>query len=187
MFLIFITASAISYTQYNPDYHISVEAGGGYSRYLSTLNMQGLNKNGLTLSLAFLWQPEHLLEAGIETGYYYMNSYNIDNRVTEAGITDASASMVSIPVLLLFRMRVLENFRIHAGSGIMVLFNQGEIFNEEFSSSLISLTDYIGLSYNISLYKDLLIGSAFKYTYIFKLEEALITFQLTASYRIYSW
>jgi hypothetical protein len=185
--LIIFFSAAAAFSQGMKSYYIAAEGSIGISRFLSTLNMEGLNKNGFSSSLTIYWHPEHLLEAGIETGYQYLYSYKDENKVTEYGITSASASLVSLPFIIVFRMRVLDNFKIHAGSGIILLFSSGEAFNDKFSSSQASIVDYIGLSYNYPFSDKVYLGGSFKYNYIFKGEESFITFQISAAYRIIEW
>jgi hypothetical protein len=85
---------------------------------------------------------------------------------------------------VIFRMRVIDNVKLQAGVGIVRLFNRGEAFNDRFRSSLTSIADFIGLSYNYPLTQKILLGGSLKYTYIFRGEDGYITLQLTSSYRI---
>jgi hypothetical protein len=186
LFMILLITGTITFSQERESRFIALEGGIGMSRYLSTLSMAGLNKNGISASFAAFWHPEHLLEAGIETGFSYLYFYD-NNEPSEYGMTQASASLTSMPVKIIFRMRVYDNFRLHAGSGIIFLFNRGEAFNEEFSSSLISIVDHIGVSYFYNLNRRILLGGSFKYTYIFREEESYISLQFNAAYKILEW
>lgn len=169
------------------EYKISSEVGGGYSRFFSSISMDNFNKNGYTTSLRFLWQPEHLLAVGVESGYYHLYSYRKGGVESEFGKSDVKISMVSLPVLLMFRMRIHENVHLYAGSGILVLYNQGEMFGDKFNSSEISIADHVGASYSWMVSSQLRVGAEFKYTYIFKLEDAYVSMQLFAAYNLFSY
>jgi hypothetical protein len=183
--LLVIIFAGINFAQ--QEYYIAVEGGTGVSRFLSTLRMEGLNKNGLSSSVTIYWHPEHLLEAGIETGFHYLYSYKEKGKLTEFGLTDAFSSYFSVPLILVFRMRFFDNFRLQAGSGISWFFNQGEAFQQEFSSQLISIVDFIGISYNYPIDEKIFVGGSFKYTYIFRGEESYLTLQLNAAYKILTY
>jgi hypothetical protein len=185
--LLLLILSGLSFSQDKSEYYVAAEMGAGLTGFVSTLEMRGLTKYGLSSSVAVYWHPEHLLEAGIETGYHFLYSYNEKNKITAFGLTDASASYYSIPVILLFRMRIFDNFRLQAGSGISWFFNRGEAFNQEFSSRLISIVDFIGISYNYPVDKNFFLGGSFKYTYIFRGEESYVTLQLNAAYKLFTY
>jgi hypothetical protein len=182
-FIILLLFAAVSvFSQDGSKYYVSTEAGAGLNRYLSPLSMDGLNKNGAALSLSLYWQPEHLLEAGIETGYNILYTFNNDNKES-----NASVSLTSIPFILTFRMRITGNIKISAGSGIILLFNSGEALGAGFSSSQLSVTDFIGVQYSYPLTENFRAGAGFNYNYIFQAEESYISLRLTAAYRIFEY
>jgi hypothetical protein len=184
--ILILVSFHISGQQKTP-YFLSLESGVGYSRYLSTISTEGLNKNGIAITTALIWHPEHLLEAGIQTGFSVLYNYEKDVFSDEFGLTGAKTKLTAIPVQLLFRMRIFEQLRLHAGSGILLLFSSGEIFDDKFSTSQISINDFLGVSYRHRINNNLTLGGAFHYNYIFKLEESFISFQLTIAYKFLEW
>jgi len=78
-------------------YSITTELGLGYSRFITTMDYNDLNKNGFEGTVRVMWNPEHLLSIGLETGYQYLYSIDINNYSTEFGNTDFSASMYTVP------------------------------------------------------------------------------------------
>ena len=56
-------------------YSVNTEFGVGYGRFISDLDLNGLNKNGYNLTFRILWQPEHFLSIGLESGYLKLYSY----------------------------------------------------------------------------------------------------------------
>ena len=69
-------------------YTISTEIGIGYSRYFTSIDYTDLNKNGFSGTLKIMWNPEHLLSIGLETGYQYLYSVDVGDYSTEFGTTD---------------------------------------------------------------------------------------------------
>ncbi|MCL4280070.1 MAG: hypothetical protein KJZ60_10410, partial [Ignavibacteriaceae bacterium] len=71
-------------------YSLSTEIGLGYSRYFTTMDYNDLNKNGFSGTVRVMWNPEHLLSIGLETGYQYLYSIDVSDYDTEFGTTDLS-------------------------------------------------------------------------------------------------
>ena len=88
----------------NPDYTLTTEFGAGYSYYLTDMEYNDLNKNGFAGTLRFMWNPEHLLSVGLETGYYYLYSIRVEDMNTEFGNSKFSASMIAVPVYFVIKM-----------------------------------------------------------------------------------
>ena len=47
---------------------------------LSELDLKDLNKNGFSGTIRLMWEPEHLLSIGIESGYLQL--YDISTQLT---------------------------------------------------------------------------------------------------------
>ena len=171
----------------NFDYTLTTEVGLGYSRYVTDMSYNHLNKNGFAGTLRFMWNPEHLLSIGIETGYQYLYSIKVDNLNTEFGNSKFSASMIAVPIFLALAMNVTHNLKIRGGSGTFLLFNRGELFGDEIKSSLISIGLYAGLSYTFSIYKDFYIGGEIHYSYISKMQDQALSFQAFFVYNLLIW
>jgi hypothetical protein len=95
------------------------------------MDYSDLNKNGFSGTIRIMWNPEHLLSVGLETGYQYLYSIDISNYDTEFGTTDFSASMYTIPIFIMFSMKVMPNIRLNAGTGMYLLFNSGNMFGDD--------------------------------------------------------
>ena len=169
------------------DYTLSTEIGAGYSFYLTDMDYNELNKNGYSGMIRFMWNPEHLLSIGLETGYNYLYSVHLDNIETEFGNTEFSASMAAVPVFISFAMKVTDNFKIRAGSGTYLLFNRGDMFGNEIKSSLISIGFQTGFSYQRSLTKDFAIGGELQYSYISKIQDQTLSLQIIIIYDLLRW
>jgi hypothetical protein len=163
-------------------YYLSAELGGGYTRFLTSMDAEELNKNGFEGMFRVMWNPEHLLSLGLETGYQHLYSIDRSNVPTEFGTTDFSASMTAVPINIALAMKVDESFKIRGGSGIYLLSNSGEIFGEKLESSQISIGMQAGVSYATPVGKDMSIGAELKYSYISKIQESSLGIQFLFIY-----
>lgn len=171
----------------NSDYTLTSEIGMGYSRYITDMEYNDLNKNGFAGTLRFMWNPEHLLSIGLETGYEYLYSIRIENMKTEFGKSRFSASMIAVPIFVAFAMKITDRIKILGGSGTYLLFNRGELFGDELKSSLISIGFHTGLSYAYPLNKDISIGGEIKYSYISKIQDQNLSLEVIFIYRLLRW
>jgi hypothetical protein len=168
-------------------YSLSTEIGLGYSRNLTTMDYKELNKNGFSGTLRVMWNPEHLLSIGLETGYQYLYSIDTKNIDTEFGTTDFSASMVSVPVFIALAMKITPNIKLTGGSGTYFLFNQGNIFGDELNSSQISIGAYGGISYTYPLTNTISVGGELMYSYISKIQDQTLALQFLFVYDLLKW
>jgi hypothetical protein len=172
-------------------YFISVNIGGGYLRYITSLDYQSLDQNGFCGSFRIMWHPEHQLSIGVETGYQKLYSINPKITVPEFGTSDVRASMISVPIFITFSMKILPeslpNFQVLFSPGIFILLNRGEAFNDQIKSSQISNGFSAGVSYLYPVTDLLSIGSEVKYAQIAKIQDSDITIQLMLSYKFLQW
>ena len=168
-------------------YSLSTELGVGYSRYFTTMDYDKLNKNGFSGTVKVMWNPEHLLSIGLETGYQYLYSFNYDGYETEFGTTDISASMYTIPVFIIFSMKILPNIKLSAGSGIYLLYNSGESFGEEISSNQLSIGAHTGISYTYPINNSMAIGGELLYSYFSKLQDQTVAIQFLFVYDFFRY
>ena len=66
-------------------YSLSTELGVGYSRYFTTMDYDDLNQNGFSGTVRVMWNPEHFLSLGLESGYQYLYSLDVSDYDTEFG------------------------------------------------------------------------------------------------------
>ncbi len=188
LFIIFILITCRANAQFSDTvYTVTSEIGAGYSFYLTDMNYDELNKSGFAGTLRFMWNPEHLLSIGLETGYEYLYSVNVENLETEFGRTSFSASMTAVPIYMALAMKITDNLKIRGGSGTYLLFNRGEMFGDEIKSSLISIGMHVGLSYDRPINKDFSIGGEIKYSYISKIQDQTLSLQMVLVYELLKW
>lgn len=183
-----ILLSSITFGQIKDTvYSISTEIGVGYSRYFTTMGYDDLNKNGFSGTVKVMWNPEHLLSIGLETGYQYFYSIDINNYDTEFGTTQFKASMYAVPVFFVFAMKVAPNVKLTAGTGIHLLYNSGEIFGDKIESNQISIGAHAGVAYTYPINNSMSIGGELMYSYISKLQDQTLAIQFIFIYDFFKY
>ena len=168
-------------------YSLSTELGVGYSRYFTTMDYDDLNQNGFSGTVKVMWNPEHLLSLGLESGYQYLYSLDVSDFSTEFGNTNVKASMYTIPIFIVFAMKILPNVKLSAGSGMYLLFNSGELFGDELSSNQISIGAHMGISYTYPINNSMAVGGELLYSYFSKLQDQTIALQFVFVYDFLKW
>jgi len=183
-----IVISSVALPQLNDTtYSLSTEIGVGYSRYFTTMDYDDLNQNGFSGTVKVMWNPEHLLSIGLETGYQQLYSLDISDYSTEFGNTNVSASMYTVPIFIVFAMKVMPNVKLSAGSGVYLLFNSGEAFGDELSSNQISIGAHVGASYTYPINNSMAIGGELLYSYFSKLQDQTVAIQFVFVYDFLKW
>ena len=162
---------------------VSVTVGTGMSHYINTLqddpNRKALRQNFSCSSFRFMWEPEHRLSLGIETGYY---------KVYEVQLLDSkqvnTASLAVIPALFRVQMRVFKRFFASVATGISfhhasvnALGNQSESETMAFSNLQFSA----GYIYPIT--KQFGLGLEAKFLSENKTEDMVLSFEAVARYQ----
>jgi len=183
--LLFISFTCFAQVNVKP-YSLTAEAGAGYSYFLTDLNYDELNQGGFSSSFRIMWHPEHLLSLGIETGYWKLYSIEQNINLPEYGSTTTEVSMVSVPVMGVFSMKVfpetLPNLELKFSTGILLLTNTINAYGIDQSSSLISIGFASAASYLVPLNDIMALGGELKYHYISKIQDADLSLQLIFSY-----
>jgi len=183
-----IVISSVALPQLNDTtYSLSTEIGVGYSRYFTTIDYDDLNQNGFSGTVRVMWNPEHLLSLGLESGYQYLYSLDVSDYSTEFGNTNVKASMYTIPIFIVFSMKVLPNIKLSAGSGVYLLFNSGEAFGDELSSNQISIGAHMGISYTYPINNSMAVGGELLYSYFSKLQDQTVAIQFVFVYDFLKW
>jgi len=168
-------------------YSLSTEIGVGYSRYVTTMDYDDLNQNGFSGTVRVMWNPEHLLSLGLESGYQYLYSLDVTDFSTEFGNTNFKASKYTVPIFIVFSMKVLPNNKLTAGSGVYLLFNSGELFGDELNSNQISIGAHMGISYTYPINNSMAIGGELLYSYFSKLQDQTVAIQFVFVYDFLKW
>ncbi len=179
---VFLLTSAAYAQIEDTTYSLSTELGIGYSRYITTMDYSDLNKNGFSGTVRVMWNPEHLLSVGLETGYQYLYSIDVSDYSTDYGTTQFSASMYTVPIFMVFSMKIAPNVKLTAGSGMYLLYNSGELFGENLISNQISIGARAGIAYTYPINNSISIGGELLYSYFSKIQDQTVAIQFLFIY-----
>ena len=172
-----------SYSQsVDSEYAVTAYINAGYSRFISELNIQDLNKNGFSGTIRLMWEPEHILSVGIESGYLQL--YDITTQITtQDSITfKGSSELTAVPIITVFSMELFENFKLSVGSGIFLLTSKVDVLGNPVNSNQVSTGILASGSYHFPLSSTISLGGEVKYYLINKIEDGDLTLQLSLQY-----
>ncbi|MFH1194221.1 MAG: outer membrane beta-barrel protein [bacterium] len=186
MILFSIIISIECFAQENDTtYNVNAVIGLGYSYYISSfINDDGFNPHSFNLTAKFMWQPEHLLRVGIESGYLSLYSLNKKNFESDYGTADVKISLAAIPIILVFSMELFEDFEVSSGVGVYLLLSDTDFYNNKVSSTVFSNGYYSALSYYFPMNDDISLGGELKYYYMSKIEDSNLTLQFLFKYNL---
>jgi hypothetical protein len=165
-------------------YGVSLYLGAGYSRFVTDLDIPGLNKNGFTGTVRLMWEPEHLLSVGLETGYIRLYSFQRNDLTTEFGTADVSSSLSSVPIRATFSMRIVESVQLTLGLGGFLLFSRVTTPDNETSATQYSTGGFVAASYMKKIGHRLHLGGEVQYSLINKIQDNTLGIQLVLAYRL---
>ena len=169
-------------------YHINFDIGLGPAMYLTNMDYENLyGSYPFVFTFRFMWEPEHLLRLGIESGYlplFYLETKFYD---TVFGDTEAELSLNSVPIMGVFAMEVVENFEVFGGVGGFILISEVTSFDNYVLSTSFSTAYELGFSYLHPINKKLKIGGEVKSYYITKLENYDLVFHVALKYTLFSY
>ena len=127
-----------------------------------------------------MWEPEHLLSLGIETGYYCL--YRVD-------FGDQSAVRINnyaIPISLAVNMKFLKNFYFNFNSGPSILLNKVSNTAEgDINASTVSLGDFSGgFGYKKQWKNWVTLGVETKFYYASKLNDKNVALLFMAGFQL---
>jgi len=169
-------------------YHVNFDIGLGPAMYLTKMDYENLyGSYPFVFTFRFMWEPEHLLRLGIESGYlplFYLETKFYD---TVFGDTEAELSLNSVPIMAVFAMEVVENFEVFGGVGGFILISEVTSFDNYVLSTSWSNAYELGFSYLYPISKKLKIGGEVKSYYITKLENYDLVFHVALKYTFFSY
>ncbi len=165
-------------------YAVSLYLGAGYSRFVTDLDIPGLNKNGFTGTVRVMWEPEHLLSVGLETGYIHLYSFEQTNAATEFGTADVSSSLSAVPIRTTFSMRIVESVKLTLGLSGFLLFSRVTTPDNETSATQYSTGVFVAASYMRKIGHRLHLGGEVQYSLINKIQDNALGIQLVLAYRL---
>jgi hypothetical protein len=171
---------------------IKLILGGGYGHYFNTFTNvldEDVKVNRPSFSVRLVWQPEHKLRLGIESGLTYM--YSTTRIQVDGNAEKLTANLKVIPIFLSLSMAVIKRFELNFGTGwtsmvYTIRINKSD--KNKVTGSSFSMSNFsAGCSYYIPLSKKIDLGTEVKYLYIGKTDDYHVSGLITFSYKLKSW
>lgn len=160
----------------------SVGAGVGWFHYVNTLDIGSdlAKTNQVGYTFRFMWEPEHRLALGLESGYYTVYSME---RAPSAQGPGGNAKLSAIPLLLSFRIRVLPNLFLSGGPGMTIMYSDVTVLNSTANSSFLSLANlHVSAMYRKKINDRFDVGAEFKFLNFGKTEDYGYSLQVVGAY-----
>lgn len=165
-------------------YTLDIYAGIGYGYYITDMNVNDLNKGGINTSIRIMWQPDHLLSIGLQTGYLQFYSLQLQNVETIDGYTDVDVSLTAVPIGILFSMRIIDGLNISAGTSLYILNSKADTHGNEVISSELSTGSVFELTYTRPLNKSIALGGEIRYNFVNKIQDGSLSLQAVLKYKL---
>jgi hypothetical protein len=182
--LVFISFGLMAQPKEGRSASFSVSGGVGMVHYINTLKVgaNSIDEDHGCFSFRVMWEPEHRLSLGVESGYYTF--YNLSKTATTSNPLTGESSLSIVPILINLRMRVVKNFYLTAGPGVSILFSKTTALGSTAESSQLSLADYqTSALYLRPFNKRISLGAELKFLSIGKTEDNAVSLQAMAVYK----
>ncbi len=177
-----------SYSQTDDsEYAVTAYINAGYSRFISELDFKDLNKNGFSGTIRLMWEPEHLLSIGIESGYLQLYDISTQLTIQDTITFNGSSELTAVPIITVFSMELFEKFKISVGSGIFLLTSKVDALGNPVNSNQVSTGVLGSASYYYPLSHTISLGGEVKYYLINKIEDGDLTLQFSLQYRFLTY
>jgi len=160
----------------------SISGGVGFVHYFNTLKIgaDAVDENSLGFTGRVMWEPEHRLALGFESGYYTFYSAS---RKTSSGST-AQVSLAAVPILLTIRMHIYKNFFVSTGTGVTILTSETSVFGNLAENSQTSYATFQASAlYLKPMGKHFKIGGEFKFLNVAKTEDSVMAINALVAYQ----
>jgi len=133
---------------------------------------RNVQKEFIGTSFRFMWEPEYRLSLGLETGFYRI--FRVDSVLTTEYTMDAR--MYVVPLLLVIRMRIANNFYLSVAPGLAMQFSTINGIGDKIQSHQLSLANFEACaSYLYPLNKHCEVGGEAKFFYIGKTNDYIMS------------
>jgi hypothetical protein len=161
-------------------YRYSIYGGVGPNIYFNNLVIGADYVNELNYSFSgkLMWEPEHLLSLGIESGYIRLYTLDFGDQSSATIVNSA------IPIHLVVTMKILKTYYFSFASGQTILLNDVSTEkNGEINASVLSLGDLSGsIGYKRQIKERISIGAETKFFYSSKLDDKNIALLFMAGF-----
>jgi hypothetical protein len=182
------TCLSQSYSQSDDsEYAVTAYINAGYSRFISELDYKDLNKSGFSGTIRLMWEPEHLLSIGIESGYLQLYDISTQLTIQDTITFTGSSELTAVPIIGVYSMELFENFKLTFGSGIFLLTSKVDALGNPVNSNQVSTGVLGSASYYYPLSHTISLGGEIKYYLINKIGDGDLTLQFSLQYRFLTY
>ena len=192
--ILFLFSFLIIYSSVNAQnadslYNLTVYAGGGYVRNITSFDYEyaSLNRNGFLANLRVMWKPDYLIRAGFEVGRTDVYSLNEKDIQTDFGTTDLKTDVYAWSIMAVFSMSPFKNFEVNLGTGHAFTTVNNTSFGNESTSTDGGSAFMISTGYYFPVSKDLQLGGELRGMKIAKYDDYLISLQVSLAYKFLEW
>jgi len=168
------------------EYALVAYVGGGVSFFAgNTGTPEGLTATKSLVSPAatfrIMWQPDHLLRVGLESGWTRFYSYKVvDNNVK------GKVHVQAVPIILVFSMPLFQRFNIYAGPGSYIVTSSLN-YETQTTSSTFGLGWMAAVAYEYPLNNKLALVSEFKWLNCWETKDQSLTLQIHLRWKFLTW
>jgi hypothetical protein len=171
---------------------LKLTLSGGYGHYFNTftnVSDQDIQNNRPAFSGKLLWQPEHLLRIGLESGYYFI--YSTTRIQTDNSSEKLTSNLKVVPIFISLSMKVVNHLELNFATGVAYMIYSVNI-NKSKQNKVVghtySMSNYAaGFTYYIPIGKKFELGTEIKYMYLGKTDDHHVSALLNVSYKIKNW
>lgn len=162
---------------------VSIYVNTGISHYINTLQIDasrvGLKQNFSCSSFRFMWEPEHRLSLGVETGYYKVYEVQL---VEGKNINTAALSV--IPILFCIQMRIFKRFFASVATGISIHHSEVNYLNNHAESQTMTFSNLqFSTGYIYPITKQFGLGLKAQFLSENKTEDSIFSLQAVVRYQ----
>jgi hypothetical protein len=139
----------------------------------------GLERNGLAGGLRVMWQPGHLLSAGVEVGHTHVYSVK---RPVAGGSEELDQTLDAWPILVVFSMAPAQRLHINVGTGPAINTSSTTLQGTTASSSALGSSFMASAIYLVPVSSALALGGELRYLRLAKYEDNNLSLQITLAW-----
>ncbi|MFH1051739.1 MAG: hypothetical protein V1779_12530 [bacterium] len=163
-------------------FRLMLEVSGGYTASVDSSFLDG----GITPCIRLMWEPDHKLNIGIETGYMIIEKHTSPEQKYDAGKTSFDVSLKAIPIIAVFNMELWKT-DFYAAMGASYVWTELDAFDDKVYSPVWNYSLMFGWGYTYMFNENIGLGIEAKDYFFTRLNKQVASFQLKLKYCILDW
>ena len=163
-------------------HHFAIYLGIGPSYYFNNIvsGKDLINEFNYSVDVKLMWEPEHFLSIGIETGYYRLYT------AKSSGQGNVHIATIAVPIQTVVSMKLVKALYFDLALGPSLIYNNvhSDLYGD-FNGNSVSLADLSGtLEYKVDLKNRFKIGLASKFFYSSHLNDKNLALLVRIGYKL---